>query len=251
MTPKNFVYGSGPLRVELKPLPDRCHAVLHWHIDDANTVQQQALARALQDYLRRDKGTVMVDSHRSQQVLDWCLDHGFKALRLKYLYEKRLDSSGVQLEVFQFKSLAQLGTADFLAYMVAAATDDPEASALSDPEAEFQELLAHADSAFDPHDWFVAFQKDEAVGVVLPQVFADKPSEGTLSYIGVLPAQRGKGLGAKLHLWGLEQLRQRGVIRYIGSTGSTNHAMQRIFIRNGCTEIAARHFVGPPVKTSL
>jgi len=238
-------YQAGPLQVTLRPLPDACWAVQHWMgVDESTPLQQRALLSALREALPVEH-TLMVDDHRSAAVLRWLQEGGLQTVRCKYLYEKQPLGTPVlpQTELI-FCSLAELGEDRFLSYLIEAATDDPEASAATSPEQEYQELLAHAGEAFDPHAWGVVFLGEQAVGVLLPQVFFDKPSEGTLSYLGVMPDFRGKGYGALLHQWGLHLLAQQGVTRYIGSTGHKNIAMQRVFERNGCRRLAARYFLG-------
>ncbi len=255
----NWEYRAGAIYVALVPLPDACWAVRHWQgVETSSFLEQQMLIRALVQCLQQRDTTLMVDSHRSAAVLRWLLNHDFIPRRCKHLYEKMATSSGFALPVatdeavsftpLAYKTLAELGEKAFLAYLTAAATDDPEGSAAENPEQEFQELLAHAGDAFRPEQWFVVFDSADsptsrAVGVLLPQQFSDKPSEGTLSYLGVMPDFRGQGYGARLHQRGLDLLFSWGVKRYIGSTGQTNLAMQRVFEKNACTLLGKRYFL--------
>jgi GNAT superfamily N-acetyltransferase len=250
-------YQVGSLCVELVPLPDACWAIRQWQgVAAGSAFEQQALIKALVQTLHQGDTTLMVDSHRSAAILRWLLDHGFTPRRCKYIYEKMAPSSpstapgAISFSPLVWKSLAALGEQTFLRYLVAAATDDPEGSAATNPEQEFQELLDHAGEAFNPNQWFVAFDPahaahptDRAIGIVLPQQFADKPSEGTLSYIGVMPEFRQQGYGVRLHQRGLELLFSWGVQRYIGSTGQSNLAMQRVFAKNQCTLLGKRYFL--------
>lgn len=248
-------YRAGELYVELVPLPDACWVVRHWEgVEASSLVQQRALLSAIEQCLNRNRTTLMVDSHRSFGVLQWLLKYHFKPVRCKYIYEKKLplvagafvsSYESVSWAPLQPKSLAELGEPVFFAYLVDAATDDPDASAAVSPEQEFQELLLHAGDAFNAEQWFVAFDGSMAVGIILPQQFADKPSEGTLSYIGVMPSFRQQGYGERLHQLGLSLLFSWGVQRYIGSTGQTNIAMQRVFEKNQCTLLGKRYFLTP------
>lgn len=247
MTKTLWSYRAEGIHVVLHPLPDLCWVVQTWQgVETVNLAQQNLFLAALCACLGAEE-TLMVDEHRAPAILQWLLAHGFETARCKYLYERQLDETlGFPENDLQWQNLATLGEAAFLAYLTQAASDDPEASAATQPEQEFAELLAHAGSAFDAQQWWVAFTPtDQAVGVVLPQVFEDKPSEGTLSYLGVMPAFRQQGYGALLHQWGLASLAQRQVKRYIGSTGHTNAAMQRVFEHNGCQRLARRYFLRP------
>ena len=235
-------------------MPDACWVIRHWQaVDTSSPVQQHLLLKGLAQCLAQSQTTLMVDSHRSAAILEWLQQREFKTVRCKYLYEKRsplLEERAAYLESvswgsLQPKSLAELGESTFLDYLVNAATNDPDASAAMNPKQEFQELLLHAGDAFDPEQWFVVFDGSTAVGVLLPQPFADKPSEGTLSYIGVMPRFRQQGYGERLHQLGLNLLFSWGVQRYIGSTGQTNRAMQRVFQKNQCTLLGRRYFLAP------
>lgn len=247
MMKEPWSYQAQGIHVVLRPLPDLCWVIQTWQGVDALTpLPLRLFLEALQSVLGAEE-TLMIDDHRSASILQWLLNQGFTTARCKYLYERQLDEDlGFPDNALQWRNLADLGEAAFLAYLTQAASDDPEASAATQPEQEFAELLAHAGSAFDAQQWWVAFtDREQAVGVVLPQIFDDKPTEGTLSYIGVMPAFRQQGYGILLHRWGLASLAQRQVKRYIGSTGQTNTAMQRVFAHNACTLLARRYFLRP------
>ncbi len=247
MTVSPWSYRAEGIHVVLCPLPDLCWVIQTWQgVENVNPVQQDLFLAALRTCLSSEK-TLMIDDHRAPAILQWLFAQGFETARCKYLYERQLDETlAFPDNTLHWQSLATLGEAAFLAYLTEAASDDPEASAATQPEQEFEELLAHAGAAFDAEQWWVAFTPTEqAVGVVLPQIFEDKPTEGTLSYLGVMPAFRQQGYGALLHQWGLASLAQRQVKRYIGSTGHANVAMQRVFERNGCHRLAGRYFLRP------
>lgn len=233
--------------MELWPLPDACWVIRHWQgVEVSSLFQQQMLLKGMAQCLKQSCSTLMVDSHRSPGILRWLQQHHFKPIRCKYLYEKRASHrEPTQRVLYEVKSLAELGESVFLDYLSAAATQAPDASAAANPQQAFQELLLHAGDAFNTAQWFVVFQEQAAVGVLLPQVFADSPREGTLSYIGVMPCFRRQGHGVRLHQWGLSLLFSWGVQRYLGSTGQSNIAMQRVFEKSQCTRLGTRYFLTP------
>ena len=81
----------------------------------------------------------------------------------------------------------------------------------------------------------VTYDAQGEIGVVLPQIYAQDPTAGTLFYLAVVPERRGSGLGRRLHAFGLRRLRQLGAVHYYGSTDSRNAPMLAIFTANGCT----------------
>lgn len=70
--------------------------------------------------------------------------------------------------------------------------------------------------------------------MVLPQIFAEDRTAGTLFYVAVRPARRDQGLSKDLHRSGLQRLAQRGALTYRGSTDPEKPAMRAIFLHNGC-----------------
>lgn len=86
--------------------------------------------------------------------------------------------------------------------------------------------------------WFVAALEERPAGLVLCQLANHGDTgTGTLLFLGLLPAYRGRGLGTALHAHAMEVLRVAGAERYEDATTVDNVAMQRVFARNSC-----RHF---------
>jgi hypothetical protein len=57
---------------------------------------------------------------------------------------------------------------------------------------------------------------------------------GVVDFIGLLPEQRGRGLGAAIHAATLRELAASGLTRYRDATHADNLAMQRVFFKHGC-----------------
>jgi GNAT superfamily N-acetyltransferase len=117
------------------------------------------------------------------------------------------------------------------------ASRDLDASA---PALELDHNIEFAGTAYHPETWVVAYRGDEPAGVIFAQRYDDKMEEGSLFFVGVLPAFRGQGLGKVLHAKGLEMLASIGVKEYVGSTDVQNEAMTRTFAANGCRLYAIR-----------
>jgi GNAT superfamily N-acetyltransferase len=173
---------------------------------------------------------------------------GFQIQKKKAYVARNLEGELPEPAVeFAFRTLFEVGKVEFLRVMTEASEGDPfEDATERDPEAEFAELVEAAGGKFDPASWMLAHVEGEAVGVVLPQEFSDSEAEGTLFYVAVLPAFRGRGYGRALHATGLAMLAERGVTRYIGSTDTRNKPMLKVFEANGCPQTATQLFYGPP-----
>ncbi len=150
---------------------------------------------------------------------------------------------------FAFRTLAEAGKAAFLRVMTEAAAGDPfEDMAGRDAEDDFRELTDAAGDRFNPASWMLAQVDGDVVGVVLPQEFSGSDREGTLFYVAVLPAFRGRGYGRALHASGLSMLAERGVTRYVGSTDTRNAPMLKVFEANGCPQTGTQLFYRPPAR---
>jgi RimJ/RimL family protein N-acetyltransferase len=147
---------------------------------------------------------------------------------------------------FAWRTLAEAGEAEILPALVSASEGDPFEEEPRDPEREWKELVEDTGDDLDPTLWRVALQDGEPVGVVLPTVWKGRRREGTLSYVGVVPAHRGRGLGRALHAAGLHLLAGAGALRYAGSTDVRNTAMARVFERNGCPTTSVQLLLHPP-----
>lgn len=71
-------------------------------------------------------------------------------------------------------------------------------------------------------------------GIAIPHIEMGTMDEGRLFYFGVVPEWRGKGMGSAIHKIALTLLRKWNATTYVGSTGSENEPMIRIFEQNGC-----------------
>lgn len=87
--------------------------------------------------------------------------------------------------------------------------------------------------------WRVAYHGGEPLGAMLGLRLAHDLRTAVLLYIGVLPHQRGRGLGSALHREALWAMRSLGVEHYEDSTGHDNAAMRRIFARAGCQTVGS------------
>jgi GNAT superfamily N-acetyltransferase len=86
----------------------------------------------------------------------------------------------------------------------------------------------------DPRWWLVAFEDAAPVGVVMPRPGVHGTKTGSMSFVGVVPEARGRGLGVGLHADGLALLARIGMNRYVDTTDVVNGAMLRVFAINGC-----------------
>jgi RimJ/RimL family protein N-acetyltransferase len=128
-----------------------------------------------------------------------------------------------------------------VAAVAAASRDqiDIETVAARGAQAHAAELIADLRSMrVDPGWWQIAFDaQGTAVGLVLPVAGADF---GSIGYIGVLPAHRGRGHVDVLLAAATALLREAGLPRLIADTDRSNTGMARAFTRGGWRQFGER-----------
>ncbi len=70
-------------------------------------------------------------------------------------------------------------------------------------------------------------------GIVIAQV-NPRTAWARITYMGLLPEHRGRGLGRWVHRRGFAMLRAQGGALYHGGTVETNRPMMRLFEAHGC-----------------
>lgn len=212
--------------------------------------EAEAVAAACATYLMdafREAGIEILlwANPEAETIFKALTETGFVVDRKKAYVERTVKGfTSPHEDPFTYRSLAELGTDAFVRVMTEAALGDPfEDVTERDPHADFQQLVDYAGKKFDPEWWQVAYLDDEPAGVVLPQRYPDSDTGGSLFYVGVLPAHRGKGYGKVLHAAGLAHLAAGGLDTYVGSTDMRNDPMLKIFQANGCRQTQTQLFL--------
>lgn len=79
------------------------------------------------------------------------------------------------------------------------------------------------------------FSKDDTIiGISIPHIEMGTEDEGRLFYFGIVPSQRGQGLGEIIHKISLVLLQKFQAHTYVGSTDVNNSYMIKVFEKNGC-----------------
>ncbi len=174
------------------------------------------------------------DAPPHKPVNDLLAGAGFAIKQRKAYFDLALENyRSTYSSIFTYRSLIELGEERFAEILGRAAEGDPFEET-PDPLAALHELIDSAGAAFDASRWKIAYVQNEPVGAVLPQIYPDSATRGTLFYIGVLPEYRGRGYGRMLHALGLEELSRHGATRYVGSTDERNVPMIHVFRANKC-----------------
>jgi GNAT superfamily N-acetyltransferase len=124
-------------------------------------------------------------------------------------------------------------TTQAIAELVLRASEgDPDADPSEDPEKYIVDWLDDPELTCGMHCIRVAQFEGKVAALVVAQI---NPKDGwsRLSYMGVLPEFRGRGLGKWVHRHGFAELRRQGGVLYHGGTSSPNLKMRRLFETSG------------------
>jgi GNAT superfamily N-acetyltransferase len=101
------------------------------------------------------------------------------------------------------------------------------------PEDFAQDWLQHHEFTFGPHCIAIGFLDDVACSLVVAQINS-QTGWSRLSYMGLIPTYRGRGLGKWVHRHGFRMMKEQGGLLYHGGTHGQNWAMRRLFVSHGC-----------------
>jgi RimJ/RimL family protein N-acetyltransferase len=151
-----------------------------------------------------------------------------------------------------FRALTEVGDAAFVDAIAATFEGTSDAELGRDVEEHGRHEAARAyledHRALDHRpEWFeLAYSGDELAGVIMG---ARNPTSAVIAYVGVVPAQRGRGFAAPLVRRGTERLAAAGATEIRGDCDRDNVAMVRAFERAGYAQFARRRsFRHSPVQ---
>lgn len=96
-----------------------------------------------------------------------------------------------------------------------------------------QDWLVHDDLTSGMNCVGIGFLKDEPCALVVAQIHQET-GWSRLSYMGILPQFRGKGLGRWVHRHGFRMMKDQNGKVYHGGTHSENLPMRKLFEKHGC-----------------
>jgi RimJ/RimL family protein N-acetyltransferase len=151
-------------------------------------------------------------------------------------------------ERLTYRTLAEVGEDAFVEALAAVSTDsldqrDREERERQGAAGAARELLAELRRLeYEPAWWELAYgAAGELVGLVMP---ARNPTFATIGYIGVTPAQRGRGYVDALLARGTATLLGAGATAIRADTDRRNAPMANAFARAGWVEFATRREFG-------
>lgn len=177
-------------------------------------------------------GVELLDAdYRAALTAAGFVDHGE---RVEYCTE--LDALPAELEAprLRWRNLDEVGF-ELAAHMLErVAHGDPHAvEEAADAAEALRGFLTDRDLTCGPDCVHVGYLADRPVAFICAQIDS-RDGWSRITYMGLVPAARGQGLGRELHRHGFAMLRAQGGRTYHGGTAGENLAMRRLFEAHGC-----------------
>lgn len=139
---------------------------------------------------------------------------------------------------FQWISGDQLGLERLAGIFAQASHGDPHGLREGDdPLEELTQSLEEPGLTSEIRDIHVGYIDGEPAAYIHVQVELES-GWSRITYMGLLPGFRGKGLGSRLHRHGFSMMRDFGGAVYHGGTAADNLPMVRLFEKSGCQRFA-------------
>lgn len=163
---------------------------------------------------------------------------------LRWLYTSSSDQERPAETSLSFRGLPEIGEDRFIE-AIAATYEGTRDSMLSRHVREHglvgaarSDFRDYQELDYQPSWWQLALTGDAVLAGVI--MAARTSSSAVIAYVGVVPAQRGRGLAPELVRFGTEQLLAGGVDEIRGDCDRDNIAMAKAFQRAGYHEVARR-----------
>lgn len=186
----------------------------------------------------RDLGTRVHDAQMTPDYEAGLLDAGFRLTTRRIEYKTPLaEMSAEDRSDFVWKTMAETGEDLVLNLLRDTSIGSPDAVDTSVGSAAIENLLDGKYGELDPRAVQIGYLRDEAVAILFCLA---TPEDGwsTITFIGILPSHRKRGLGVQVHRHGIATLRALGGTTYHDGTSETNEAMLHLFAKHGCLEYA-------------
>jgi ribosomal protein S18 acetylase RimI-like enzyme len=181
---------------------------------------------------------------------------GYELLRdgLRWRYSASAPADAPPAPSLAFRTLAEVGEDAFVEAIAATYQGTRDSwiaqniEELGPVEAARDDFREQQSMEYRPEWWELAYTADGALAGV--SMAARNPSVAVVSYVGVVPEQRGRGLAAQLVRRGTERLLRSGADEIRGDCDRDNVAMVKAFLRAGYEEFARRRTYRHAISSS-
>lgn len=115
------------------------------------------------------------------------------------------------------------------------ATGDPDFDPKEDPLVALKGFLSDPNLTHSPDCVQIGYFEKQPAALIVAQVDSNS-GWSRITYMGIAPQFRGRGLGKWVHRHGFAMMLKQGGSLYHGGTVTTNEAMIRLFRGHGCQE---------------
>lgn len=178
----------------------------------------------------------LTDGDQSEDLIKGLIELGFNKKQDRIEFRRKLSdlpsSEGTPIQWMTAHDLefTEAQIADFLSVV---AEGDPDPEPTNDPLSHIQDWISDPVLTCGPKCIAIGLIQGEPCAFVVAQVDI-QTKWSRISYMGVMPKFRGRGLGAWVHRHGFDMMRAQGGDLYHGGTSGDNLPMLSLFERHGC-----------------
>lgn len=181
-----------------------------------------------------DHLTLLIDSECSETVDRYLVNHHFTLLEEQVFVRCDLSSMRRPHQPFTLKSLRHVSHQRFKEVWERSMKNSLNASSYLNMDEQMKSVEKELGPTY-VDTCNIAFEGDEAIGVVMPHIEPGTKKEGRIFYFGLVQEARGKGKSSSLYKQGLYILKERfGADYSVGATSVNNEPMLKVFENNQC-----------------
>jgi ribosomal protein S18 acetylase RimI-like enzyme len=137
----------------------------------------------------------------------------------------------------EWRTMTEAGEGVVLDLLRETSVGTPDGVDVCEGSTAIENLLGGPYTNMDPRAVQIGYWGEQPVAILFCLVDTGT-GWSTITFMGLVPSHRGRGLGTQVHLHGIETLRALGGVTYHDGTSESNEAMLRLFQKRGCIESA-------------
>ncbi|WP_101842225.1 GNAT family N-acetyltransferase [Halobacillus sp. Marseille-P3879] len=214
-------------------------------VEEAENIEAQEVTALLEqletEYSLTEHFSVLLSDDKTQQVKNDLMQRGYhKEDKITYVSKDLTQHNSIASSI-KCRSITCQPESEFLTLWKNTMTGSLNPPSVLDIQEQMKSVKKEIGPSYR-HTCISAFEKEEAIGIIMPHIEQGTTDEGRLFYFGLLPEFRGTGRGEELHHLALTKLKEEfGASSYVGTTSHQNSPMLNIFRSNGCRVTAVKN----------
>ncbi|RWZ58804.1 GNAT family N-acetyltransferase [Halobacillus fulvus] len=180
--------------------------------------------------------SILLSPTQSERVVKILENYHFTLHDERVIFRNDLQEGCEGAGEYLLSSLLDISESEFMAVWQQSMTGSSNASSSLNMKEQMASVKKELGPGYEK-TCLVAYERGEAIGVVMPHIEPGTKEEGRIFYFGLVPEARGSGKSVPLYKQGLKLLKEQFHATYsIGATSVNNQPMIQVFRKSGCYE---------------